>query len=439
VSEELTAFIVIFGVFIVACFIGMRVAFAFLLTGLVGGYIYIGAENGPMRLVSSVFESLSTFSLVPIPLFILLGEVLFRSGLAIKAVDSVGVILGRVPARHSLLALGGGGLFGALTGSTLANATVLGSLLAPDMRRRGYSKGLAFGPVMAAGGLAMIIPPSNLAIVYGTQAKVSIGRLLLAGLVPGLILLALYVVYIVAAAKLRPALAPPYEVTGRPLGERLAGFLRDILPLAFLIFLVTGLIVLGVATPTESAALGACGALLLAALYGRLSWDTLRRSALGTLSLTVMIFMIISGSVAFSQLLSFTGVTRAGVELVTNLDVPVLALLLLLILIVLFLGCFMDQVAIIMVAAPLFTPIVALAEWDPVWFGVLVLISLEIGLMTPPLGLILFVVKGIAPPDITMMDLYRAAAPFLTCNLVGIGLIIAFPQIALWLPSLVYD
>ncbi len=416
---------------------GMPVAFAFLLVNFVAAMVLMGSTAGPKIMILSIYDSLTNFTLAPIPLFVIMGEMLFHSGLAIRTLDVLAKWLGALPGRLSLLAAAGGTLFANLSGSTMANTAMLGSLLVPEMEKRGYHKSLIFGPILASGGLAMIIPPSALAVLLGSLAYISIGRLLIAGIIPGIILAILYLGNIVIRTMLKPELAPRYDVAPAPLGERVFLLLRDVIPLGLLIFLVVGLIFLGVATPTEAAALGAFGAFFLTLIYGKFNFKVLRKSMEGTLSVTGMTFLIIAGSAGFSQILAYSGASRGLVTLVLDLPLTPIFILIAMQLMVLVLGMFMEQVSIMMITLPMYMPIVHALGFDPVWFGVLMLINLQIGLTTPPFGLLLFVMKGVAPKGTTMMHLYKAAIPFLLCDVALMALIMIFPALAIWLPSFI--
>lgn len=436
--EWYLALALILGVFVLFAAAGLPIAFAFLISILGASILLVGPILGPELVLSHVFESLANANLLPLPLFILLGEIIFHSGLAQKAVASFAALLGRIPARESFLALGSGGLFSMLTGSTMANTALLGSTLAPQMREKGYSRQLTYGPILAAGGLAMVIPPSNIAVIYGTYAEVPIGPLLIAGLIPGLVLILLYgtTISVLAISKsdAYPRIDPLQHGTW---GVRLTRAALDLLPLVIIIFVVTGLIVLGVATPTESAGLGAVAALLVALISRTLTWRGLSQALTGTMQLTGMIFLILAGAVGFSRLLAFSGVTSALTTGVAGLAVPKTAVLLLLIGIVLLMGTLMESVPIIMICAPIFVPIVATMGWDPLWFGMLVLLALQVGLTTPPFGMLLFIMKGVAGKDASMPDMYRAAAPFIVCDLSLMTLVFFVPSVVTWLPEVV--
>lgn len=414
---------------------GLPVAFAFFVTTSAVMYFLMGGTQGLSQLMLSMYDSLTRFNLTAIPFFLLLGEVLFHSGLASRTIDVLSKWLGPVPGRLSVITLLAGGLFAALSGSTVANTAMFGTLMVPEMRARGYSKEMSLGPIMSAGALAMIIPPSALAVLLGSLAEVSIGGLLIGSILPGLVLLALFLIYTIGRAVINPKLAPKYEVESAGTKEKIIGVVRDVFPMFIIIFLVTGLILVGVATPTEAAALGSFGAIVLALAFRALTVDVLKKSMFGTLKVTVMILTIIAGSSAFSQILAFSGASRELVEMVVGWGGSSFTVLLIMLGVVIVMGCFMEQVSIMMITIPIFMPIVRALGIDPIWFTVLMLVCLEIGQLTPPFGLALFVMKGVAPKDISMTDVYRSALPYVACNIVGVAIILAFPVIATWLPG----
>ena len=415
---------------------GLPVAFAFFLINIVGAILFLGGPLGLRQMTLSIFNGLTTFTLAPVPLFVFMGEILFHSGMAIKTLDVVDKWMGRLPGRLSLLTVIGGTIFSNLSGSTMANTAMLGSLMVPAMSNRGYSKTMSLGPILGTGGIAMIIPPSALAIVLGTLAHISIGKLLLAGIFPGLLMAALYFSYIILRCRINPSLAPAYEVSEVSLRSKVVDLFKYVVPLSTIVFLVVGLIFLGIATPTEAAAMGSVGAIGLAGTYRRLSLQTIVKAMKGTLKVTVMTFMIIAGSTTFSQLLAFSGATRGMVEFVTSLPLSPIMVLIAMQIILILLGAFMEQISMMMVSVPIYMPIVNALGFDSVWFGILMLINLEIAFTTPPFGLLLFVMKGVAPPDTTMDDIYRAALPFIICDLIAMAIIMSFPSIAIWLPNL---
>jgi tripartite ATP-independent transporter DctM subunit len=428
--------LVIFGAVLALLGLGMPVAFSFLLINIVGAELLQGGGRAFHQLVLSIYGSVTSFSLLPIPLFVLMGEILWHSNIATRALGALDKLLGRVPGRLSLLTVSSGTVFASLSGSTMANTAMLGSMLLPEMRRRGYASDLSMGAIMGSGALAMLIPPSALAVIFAAVAKISIGKLLVALIVPGLLLAALYAVYIMWRAWRNPALAPAYEVTEASPRDRVLGLALYVAPLSIIVFLVVGVIFIGVATPTEAAALGCIGSIGLAAAYRDLTWERSVKALRGTLLISVMMLTIMAAAIGFSQLLAYSGASRGLLEYITSFEVSPIVLLILMQLVVLVLGCFMEQIAIMLITLPIFMPIIKVLGIDPIWFAVITMLNLEVALMTPPFGLLLFVMKG-AVPDARMTEVYRAAIPYVAIGIIGMGLILVFPDIAMGLTRLV--
>ncbi|MCF8023883.1 MAG: TRAP transporter large permease subunit [Desulfobacteraceae bacterium] len=426
---------VILAVLIVIFLSGIPVAFAFLLFNLLGVMYFMGGA-GIEQLIVSMFSSLTKFQIAPVPLFIFMGTIMFYSGMAQKVIDVMDNWLGRMPGRLSVLTLGAGTAFATLSGSTLATSGTLGTLMIPDMERRGYSIPMTVGPIMGVGGLAMIIPPSNLAVILGSLGKISIGELLIGGILPGLLIAGLYVSYIIGRCYFQPSMAPSYSLDKPPVAERLKSTLKYALPLIFIIVAVLGSIFFGVATPTEAAALGAMTSLILCAAYGKLNLKTMSDSSLSAVKITTMIFMIIAGSMAFSQILSFSGVSRELTQFITRAEISPMLILIGMMLTTLVLGTFMEQIAIMMITLPIYMPVIRALGFNDVWFGILMLINIEVALTTPPFGMICFIMKGVTPKHITLTAIYRATIPFILCDIIAIILIILFPAIVTFLPDL---
>lgn len=415
---------------------GLPVAFSFFIVNFVAAYFFLGGLPGLVGATTGIFSSITTFTLLPVPFFILMGELIFHSGLGFQAIDVVDRWLGRVPGRLSIMAVVTGVLFAALSGSTIANTALLGTMLLPEMRKRGYSKSLSLGPIMGVGGVAMLIPPSALSVVLASLGKMDVGKILIAGILPGILMGGLYLVYILLACLVNPSLAPAYEVPKVPWRDRIWITVKNFLPLGFIVFMVTGVIFLGIATPTEAAATGSLGAFVLAWAYRKLSREVIKKALLETAKLTVMIFMIIIASDTYSQILAFTGAAPGLVDFVVTQQIPPILVIIAIVISLIILGCFMESISIMMITVPIFIPIITSLGFDPVWFGVLMLVNLELGFITPPFGMLLFVAKGISPPDITMSDIWKAALPFVFANLIGITMLIIFPQISLFLPNM---
>ncbi len=427
--------LVLLGTLVLLMALGLPVVFAFFATNLIGAYLFMGGENGILQLVRNAVDSVQSFALLPIPLFILMGEIMFYTGVAARAIDAVDKLIARVPGRLSLVAITGGTIFASLSGSSIANTAMLGSTLLPEMYRRGYKPTIAIGPIVAVGGIAILIPPSALAVLLGSIAQIPIGALLVASIVPALIMAGLFFGYVILRCRLDPSLAPAYDVSALSWRERIMPFVKYVLPLSAIFVVVVGSIIGGIATPTESAALGAAASLIAAAAYRRLNWKNFVVSVRQTLRFTVMTLFIICGSITFSQIMAFSQASNGLSAAVLGVGLAPLELLAGMLLILLFLGCFMDQVSMMMITIPLFMPLVQQAGFDTVWFGVLMLLCLEISLATPPFGLLLFVAKG-ASPESSMRDIVRSVAPFIALSLVVVVLLVAAPELTLWLPRL---
>ena len=294
---------------------------------------------------------------------------------------------------------------------------------------------MSIGPVIGSGGLAMLIPPSILAVILATLMEISVGGLLIAGILPGLILAGYFAIYIVVRAMVQPSSAPPYDVPPIPLNKKIRDTLIYVLPLGIIIFIVVGIIFLGVATPSEAAAMGALGTTLLALIYRDLDWEKIKQSLLGTIKLTTTMMIILMASTVFSQLVAFSGASAGLIETVLKLDLPPIFFLYMMQIILLFLGCFMDNLSIAMIAVPIYLPVVRALQFDPMWFAVMTLINMDAGNLSPPFGLQLFVMKGV-DPQTPMGEIVKAAFPFFLCEVAIIQTILFFPEIALFLPRL---
>tara|TARA_R110000850_G_scaffold100377_12_gene207904 strand:+ start:526 stop:1845 length:1320 start_codon:yes stop_codon:yes gene_type:complete len=417
-------------------FFGMPVAIAFLTINVVGVYLFMGGIIGIDQLVANATTSVTSFALVPVPLFLIMGELLFHTGLAVRVFDALDKCFGGIKGRLSYLTVGGGTIFATLSGSSMANTAMLGTTLMPDMIKRGYKPKMIMGPILATGGLAMIIPPSSLAVLLGSLARIDVGALLIAGLVPGLVLALMFVATIRLQIALDPDAAPGYAAERATFGEILYAIITDILPMGLVIFAVVGLILLGWATPTESAAFGTLAVAILAAIYGKLTWDAMIAAMKGTLMVSAMMLMIIVGSTTFSQILAFSGASTGLISYAMSFDFGFYAILALMFLVLIILGMFMDQLSIMMLTLPIFMPLASSYGFDPIWFGVIMLLALELSLATPPFGLLLFVMVGVSPPGTTIGQVAWAAAPYIACTLLLVLILAVFPELALWLPGL---
>jgi len=419
----------------VLLFIGLPVAFSFMAINIVGAILFLGGDAGLSQMLRNSAAAVINFSLTPIPLFVLMGEVLFHTGLALKVIDGIERLVRQVPGRLAVVAVVAGTVFSAISGSTIATTAMLGSLMLPVMLARGYNPVLATGPIMAIGAVDMLIPPSALTVLLGSLSGISISKLLIGGVVPGLMLSVAFVGYIVARATANPALAPATLVEERTGWARYELLVCYVLPLVSIFVVVIGAMSGGIATPTESAALGAIATMALAAAYRSLSFDALLKALRGTVGISAMILFIILGATTFSQILSFSGSTEGIVSHILGAGLTPFAVLAGMMLLLIFLGIFVDQVSMMLITLPVFMPIVQRLGIDLIWFGVLYLICMQLGLLLPPHGLLLMTMKGVAPKEVTMAHIFRAVVPYVAMSLVLLIIIIMVPAIATWLPN----
>ncbi|MGD1884288.1 MAG: TRAP transporter large permease subunit [Paracoccaceae bacterium] len=430
--EWFEALSLLLGTIMVLMAVGMPVALAFLAANIVGAWVFMGGPRGVTQLLNNGFGSLTTFALVPIPLFLLMGEIFFHTGLGGRMFNGIDRLLGRLPGRLSYVTVLGGTGFSTLSGSSMGSTALLGSLMVPEMNARGYKKHMSIGPILGTGGLAIIIPPSALAVLLATLAQIDVGALLIAGIVPGLILAAFYLGTIWLQTRIDPDAAPAYDVQPMTMAARVGLLMRDVLPMIGVMVVIVVLMINGVVTPSEAAAFGALGVLILAALFRCLTLDALKRSVTGALRVTLMAYLIVFGSATFSQLLAFSGASRGLINWATGFELDPIAMLLVMFGVLLILGMFMEQISMMLLTVPIFFPLAKSLGFDPIWFGLIMLLALEISFTTPPFGLLLFVMKGVAPKNTTMRDIYLSAIPFILCSLLLVALLIVFPGLAIW-------
>ena len=415
-------------------FLGLPVAFTFIAVNILGAMIWLGGEPGLQQLARNSVVSITSFSLTPIPLFVLMGEVLFHTGLAVKVIDGVERLIAQVPGRLAVVAVVAGTIFSAISGSTIATTAMLGSLMVPVMLARGYHPTMATGPVMAIGAVDMLIPPSALTVLLGSFSGISISKLLIGGVTPGLILSVAFVAYIVIRVKLKPSLAPPFALQEYHGWRRFQPFVLYVLPLVSIFAIVVISMAAGWATPTESAAIGAFATMALAVVYRALTLKNLYASLRGTLAISTIILFIIVGATTFAQILSFSGASNGLVSYLLTLGLTPMMIVAGMMAILIFLGIFVDQVSMMLITLPIFMPIVQRLGIDPVWFGVMFLICMQLGLLLPPHGLLLMTMRGVAPPQVTMLHIFVSVVPYVTLSILVLALVFLVPGVALWLP-----
>lgn len=415
--------------------LGIPVVVAFFLTNVLGAFLFMGGFRGVVQMLANGAESVANFSLAPVPLFLFMGTLFFRSGLAMRVLDALDRCFGALPGRLAYVTVAASTLFAALSGSSIANTGMMGSIMVPEMKRRGYKLHLAIGPVLGAGGLAVIIPPSSLTVFLGSLARVDVAALLLAGIVPGLLIALSYVVLIFLQVKLDPSAAPRYAVQRTPRRVVARLLLVDVLPMSFIVFMVIGTMILGIATPTEASALGCVAVIILAACYGVLKWRKINEALEDAMRVTAMSFILIVAASTFAQMLAFSGSSSAFVQWTAGLDLPPLAMLAMMFGILLVLGCFIDTLSTMLLTMPLYLPLAQAMNFDLIWFCTIMLIALEIGFATPPFGMLLFVMMGVVP-GATLGEVSRAALPYIGCQVLVVALLVAVPGLVLFLPRL---
>ncbi|MDK3018033.1 TRAP transporter large permease [Pseudodonghicola flavimaris] len=436
--EWVQALAVMLGGVIVLIMLGLPVVMAFMTANLIGALLYFGGEIGIMQMIRNLRPSVANYNMAPIPLFVLMGEIMLQTGMAKRSIEAIDKLIARVPGRLSIVAVLGGTSFAALSGSSVANAAIVGRTLLPEMKSLGYANTMSIGPATAVGGIAVLIPPSALAVILGSLAHISINELLLSGIIPGVMMMVAFLAYIMIRCTLNPALAPmETEREELSFGERVMPVVKNVLPLMLIFVAVVGAILGGFATPTESAAIGAVASFIAGLVYRRLTVTNFLAAFRESLKFSAMILFIICCSGTFSQILAFTGatekLTRAVIE-GSNLTPFVIVVLMLALLIVL--GFFMESASIIMLTVPIFFPILSAVQVDLLWFGLMMMVALEIGLCTPPFGILLFVVQGVLNGRVSMGAIYHAVFPFITLQLLVLAIILLFPGTISWLPAL---
>src|SRR6059036_556751 len=388
------AALLLFGLGVGLMMLGIPVAIAFFATNIVAAALFMGGGPGIVQVINNGFGAMTSFALVPIPMFLLMGELFYHTGLATKCFNAADKLLGNVRGRLAYVTLIGGTAFAGPAGSSMGACALLATL-----------------------------------------GRTDVADLLIAGVVPGFLLASMYGVLIWAWTLILPEAAPAYAPEPVSRREKIRLFFVDVIPMVAIIVFSVIIMIVGWCTPTEAAALGALSVIVLAACYGEMTWKALVKSLNGALRVTVMAFLIIFGSATFAQVLAFTGASSGLMNWALGFNVTPLGLLFVMIGVILFLGCFMDQLSMMLLTAPIFFPLAKTLGFDLTWFGLIMLLALEIGYTTPPFGLMLFVMKGVAPPGTTTRDIYLAGMPFIGCVLLLIGLIIAFPPLATWLPA----
>ncbi len=425
-----------FGSMIVLLLLGLPLAFV---TGLIAVIFALGlfGEPGLQLIASRIYGFMNEYVLVSVPMFILMASLMERSGVAHDLFDAMRVWAGKLPGGLAIQTMLAATILGAMTGIIGGEIVLLGLIALPQMLRLGYDQKLAIGTICAGGSLGTMIPPSIVLVIYGLTVNVPIGDLFTANIIPGLILSGVYMIYIFVRCQLDPTLGPPAPEHERniPLGQKLRMLKGLLLPMLVMAS-VLGTIYTGIASVTEAAGMGVVGTLIAAAIRGDLRWKMVRESGEQTLRACGMLLWLSFGATAMIGVYNLAGGPAFVRDIMTGLDVPPIAIILLMMLILVVLGCIMDWVGICLLTMPIFVPIVKQLGYDPVWFGVLFCLNMQISYLSPPFGPAAFYLKGVAPPDITLNRIFASLWPFIILQGLVLALVLLFPSIALWLPSL---
>ncbi len=420
-------------VLIVIFILGMPVGFSMALVGVIGFSIIKNHEAGLDILARDFWSVWSSYGLTVIPMFVLMGSVAYYAGMGGRLYAGAYTIFGRLRGGLAMATVVATAGFSAICGSTSATAAAMGKVAIPEMRAHGYNSGLACGCTAAAGSLGILIPPSTIFIIYGILTEQSIGKLFVAGVIPGLILAGLFIFVVWLWTRFKPKSAPAGGRT--TLKEKVQGLI-GVLEMLLLFAIVIGGLFAGLFSPTQAAGVATAAAILIGIARRTLSLRDFWLSIKDTLLITAMIMTIVAGATVFGHFMAVTGIPRAAADFFSGLPIPSMATMMLILLMYLVAGCFMDSLAMITLTVPILYPTVLALGFDPIWFGVIIVVVVEMGVITPPVGINVYIIKGVVP-DVPMGQIFKGAATFLVAQVVMAALLVFFPILATWLPSLI--
>jgi len=430
-SIEMITFIILFFL-IVVIMLGFPIGFSLAGVATIFGIIFVGPQ------ISNVFMlrmhvTLSDMTLIAIPLFIYMGVIIEKSGIAGRLFDAMYVLLGGLRGGLAMATVGACTIFAAATGVVGATVTTMGILALPAMMKYKYNKEMACGSICAGGALGIIIPPSILILVYAPTANVSVGALLIGAFLPGLILAMIYILYIGIKCQLQPQIGPAiHEDLRVSFAKKMQMLVTSVLPVCVIILAVLGTIFFGVAAPTEAAAFGAAAAVVLAAAYKALSWKVIREAALATTKVSAMVYMVVIGASFFTSVFMRLGCGDIVEEVVLGLPFGKWGIMISMWVIIILMGCFLDWIGVVMIVVPIFSPIAVKLGFDPIWFALMNIVVLQTSFLSPPFAYTIFYLKGIAPPEITLNNIYKGVVPFLLLMILAVVFFAIFPEILLF-------
>ena len=427
--------LMILGLALLLLFSGLGIGFALAVSGVIVGFLLWGTVSWDL-VVTATIEEMQSFALVAALCFIFMAMVLEKSGIAEDLFDSMHAWFGPVNGGLAIGTVIICTLFAAMSGVSATGTMTMGIIALPVMRKFGYSKSIVLGPIAAGGALGVLIPPSVMMIIYGLISGESIARIFMGGMGAGLVLATLFILYIFIRCRLSPQLAPALPPEERPSFSKKIKMTKGLVLPILLIVAVLGSIFGGIATPTEAAGIGAIGAVICSVVNRRFTWKGLWSAGLTSMRIMAAVFWILLGAKIFSVVYTAVGGKEVMMDLLGGFISQPTLLLILFMAFFFIAGCLMESIAIIVIFAPIFLPIVSIMGWDPIWFCIVLMVNLQMGFLTPPFGFNLFYLRAVAPPDVTMGDIYRSVIPFVALQAVGLALVIFFPAIATWLPNL---
>jgi tripartite ATP-independent transporter DctM subunit len=415
--------------------LGVPIAFSMAVTGIAGYWVLVGWKPALTQIYINAVDKGGDIVFIALPLFILMGQLVYHSNLAVDLYDCLQKWFGRLPGGLAITSVAGCAGFGAVTGSSVAAVATIAPMSMPEMRRHNYDMRLATGAIASAGTLAMLIPPSVILVAYGIWTETSIGHLFIAGIIPGLVLAAMFGIYIWVRCIISPEMGPIGDLYSW--SERF-GSLYKLLPILLIFFVVLGGIYVGAFTPTEASGIGVTGVFVTALLMGRFTWRTARQALMDAARTSAMIFAIIVGGHIIGAFLNVTGVTDGLIGWIAELDVNRYVILAIFVLMYLVLGAILDVWGMLILTLPFVFPVMMALGFDPVWFGVFIVVMVEIALITPPIGINVYVMNNLAP-DVALTEIFKGVMPFVVVSLVFVALLTAFPQMALFLVELAFS
>lgn len=419
-------------IMLILMFMGVPIGFCMSAVGTVGMMYVVNTSAGLTLLQTTPFDTTCSYDLTVVPLFILMGAIAFRSGISKDLYMMVYRWLGHLPGGLAIATIGACGGFAAVSGSSLATAATMGMVSLPEMKNRQYSPALATGCIAAGGTLGILIPPSVVLIIYGFLTTQPISTLFMAGFLPGLLQVILYMVTVYLICKKNPTMGPPGQRSS--MRDRVLS-LKNTWGVIFLFLVVIGGLYLGIFTPTEAGGIGAFGAFLFIVIRGKFNLKNISESLKDSVKTTAMSFIVLMGAMFLGYFLTVTQLPTALSEVVSNLSLNRYVILLMILIVYLLLGCVMDSLSIVLITVPIFFPVVQALGFNPIWFGIIMVRVVEIGMITPPVGINVFIIKGVAP-DVPMHTIFKGIMPFLAADIIHLLLLIAIPEIALFLPHL---